>query len=156
MCFWIFDTKQSKEWSKLTNNQSFKKKLKTWNQQSSVCFTQLRTIQDRYVRLLVVHVNEFKRFDFIFHQITDEVIENLYVLGFWVLNKIPRKIYDTSVVTKHTYRFLRNPIVMKKFLHSKKLSTTSPSSYILAFPSAVDRDTKFCFLLIHETRLFLR
>ena len=26
------------------------KQLRTWNQQSSVCFTQLRTIQDRYVK----------------------------------------------------------------------------------------------------------
>ena len=44
--------------SKVKNDQNqqttkaFKqqKQLKTWNQQSSVCFTQLRTIQDRYVK----------------------------------------------------------------------------------------------------------
>ena len=131
-----------------------------------MCFTQLRPIQDRYVRhtthmrfkewyrhqwsyraielrtierfcedvrLLVVRVNEFKTYDFIFHQIMDEVIENLYVFGLWVLNRILGKIYGTSVVTKHTHRFLKNPIVMKKFLHPKMLSTTTPSSYILGF-----------------------
>ena len=31
LCVWIFDTKQSKEWSKPTNNQSFKKKKKIKN-----------------------------------------------------------------------------------------------------------------------------
>ena len=85
------------------------------------------------VCLLVVRVNEFKTYDFILHQITNEVIVNLYVLGLWVLKRILGKIYGISVVTKHTQHFLRNLIVMKKFLHPKKLSTTTPSSYILSF-----------------------
>ena len=134
-----------------------KNNLKTWNQQSSVCYTQLRTVKNNSLNdtnidglteqfklrtikrfgedvcLLDVSVNEFKTYDFIFHQITDEVIANLYVLGLWVLNRILGKIYGTSVVIEHTHHFLRNPIVMKKFLHSKKLSTTTPSNYILDF-----------------------
>ena len=65
------------------------------------------------VRLLVVRMYEFKAHDFIFHQISDEVITNLYVVGLWMLNRILGKIYSTSVVTKHTHHFLRNPIVMK-------------------------------------------
>ena len=96
---------------------------------------ELRTIErfSEDVRLLVVCVNEFKTYDFNFHQIMDEVIANLYVLGLWVLNRILGKIYGPSVVVEHTHCFLRNPIVMKKYLHPKKLSTTTTGSYILGF-----------------------
>ena len=51
-------------------------------------------------------MNELKTDNFMFHQIPDEVVSNLYVFGLGMLNWILREIYGTGVVTKNTHCIL--------------------------------------------------
>ena len=58
-------------------------------------------------------MNELKTYNFIFHEIPDEVVSYLYVFGLGMLNWILREIYGTGVVIENTHCILWNPIVMK-------------------------------------------
>src|ERR1044072_5562374 len=76
------------------------------------------------------------------------------MLGSAMQPRIFGDIDSTHIVTEQSHDFLSDIIFFKHLLHPEKLCTTTPSCYYSA--SAVDKDTQFCFLLNHDTRLFPR
>ena len=58
-------------------------------------------------------VDKFKTHNSFFHQVSNEMVTYLYVLRFWMLDRVLRKIYGTSIITENTHFILRNSIVMK-------------------------------------------
>ena len=142
MCFWIFDIKemtkasnkknlmqkktniQPKVCAQDKNNQLKTNKQSTHHTRDSRNCTNTDGLTEWFkpwtierfgenVRLLVVRMNELKTYNFIFHQITDEVVTYLYVFWLGMLNQILREIYSTGVITENTHCILWNPIVMK-------------------------------------------
>ena len=85
------------------------------------------------VCFFIVYVYEFKTHNSFFHQVSNEMVTYLYVLRFWILDRVLRKIYDTGVITENTHCILRNSIVMKQLLHPKKLCAATSSGYVLCF-----------------------
>ena len=85
------------------------------------------------VCFFIVYVYEFKTHNSFFHQVSNEMVTYLYVLRFWILDRVLRKIYDTDVITENTHCILRNSIVMKQLLHPKKLCAATSSGYVLCF-----------------------
>ena len=65
------------------------------------------------IRLLIICVDEFKTHNSSFHQVLNEMVTYLYVLRFWMLDQVLRKIYGTGIITENTHCILMNSIVMK-------------------------------------------
>ena len=70
------------------------------------------------VSLLVISVNEFKSERTIFDKLLNEVMLNLYVFGSRMLNWVLRDVDGIGIVTVVSEVFLRNTVIMEKFLHS--------------------------------------
>ena len=70
------------------------------------------------VSLLVISVNEFKSERTIFDKLPNEVMLNLYVFGSRMLNWVLRDVDGIGIVTVVSEVFLRNTVIMEKFLHS--------------------------------------
>ena len=69
------------------------------------------------VSLLIISVNKLKSEDIIFDKLPNEVMSNLYVFGLRMLNRIPRDVDGTGIVTIDGEMLLTNTIIMEKFLH---------------------------------------
>ena len=62
-------------------------------------------------------MNELKCESTIFDKLPNEVMLNLYVFGLRMLNRIPRDVDGTGIVTIDGEMLLTNTIIMEKFLH---------------------------------------
>ena len=69
------------------------------------------------VSLLIINVNEFKRERTIFDKLPNEVMSNLYVFGWGMLNRVLRDVDSTGIVTVDSEMLLTNTVIMDKFLH---------------------------------------
>ena len=69
------------------------------------------------VTLLIISVNEFKSECTIFKKLPKEVMSNLYVFGLRMLNWVLRDVDGTGIVTIDSEMFLKNTLIMEKFLH---------------------------------------
>ena len=71
----------------------------------------------KQVSLLIIGVNKFKCESTIFDKLLNEVVSNLYVFGFRMLNQILRDVNGTGIVTIDSKMLLTNTIIMEEFLH---------------------------------------
>ena len=71
----------------------------------------------KQVNLLIIGVNKLKCESTIFDKLLNEVVSNLYVFGFRMLNQILRDVNGTGIVTIDSEMFLTNTIIMEEFLH---------------------------------------
>ena len=62
-------------------------------------------------------MNKLKSESTIFDKLPNEVMSNLYVFGFRMLNWILRDVNDTGIVTVDSKMLLTNIIIMEDFLH---------------------------------------
>ena len=71
----------------------------------------------KQVSLLISGVNKLKSESTIFDKLPNEVMSNLYVFGFRMLNWILRDVNGTGIVTVDSEMLLTNTIIMEEFLH---------------------------------------
>ena len=69
------------------------------------------------VSLLIISVNEFKRERTIFDKLPNEVMSNLYVFSWGMLNRVLRDVDSTGIVIVDSEMLLTNTVIMDKFLH---------------------------------------
>ena len=71
----------------------------------------------KQISLLIISVNELKSESTIFDKLPNEVMLNLNVFGSRMLNRIPRDVDGTGIVTIDGKMLLTNTIIMEEFLH---------------------------------------
>ena len=71
----------------------------------------------KQISLLIISVNELKSKSTIFDKLLNEVMSNLYVFSSRMLNRIPRDVDGTGIVTIDGKMLLTNTIIMEEFLH---------------------------------------
>ena len=71
----------------------------------------------KQISLLIIGVSKLKSESTIFDKLLNEVMSNLYVFGFRMLNRILRDVNGTGIVTTDSEMFLTNTIIMEEFLH---------------------------------------
>ena len=71
----------------------------------------------KQVNLLIIGVNKLKSESAIFDKFPNEVMSNLYVFDFRMLNRILRDVNGTGIVTIDSKMLLTNTIIMEEFLH---------------------------------------
>ena len=71
----------------------------------------------KQVNLLIIGVNKLKSESAIFDKFPNEVMSNLYVFDFRMLNRILRDVNGTGIVTIDSMMLLTNTIIMEEFLH---------------------------------------
>ena len=103
------------------------------------------------VNILTFSRDILKTHNISFNNIPNEVISNLYVLSFRMLNKVLRDINSTRIITINNHGILGYPIINQNFFIQRSCEQQLPVA--IYFTSAVDKDTEFCFLLIQATRL---
>lgn len=92
--------------------------------------------------------------NFIIHKISDEVMENVNVLGFTVLNMIFWDIYGTHVITEQCHDILFDIVLLQHFfIHNNWMQLLHAIMYSY---SLVDNETKFCLLLNQEIKFLPR
>ena len=69
------------------------------------------------VSLLIISMNEFKSECTIFNKLPNKVMSNLYMFGSRMLNWVLRDVDGTGIVTIDSEMFLKNIVIMEKFLH---------------------------------------
>jgi hypothetical protein len=65
--------------------------------------------------------------------VTDEMVEDLDVLGLVVLNRIMSNLDGTLIVTQEWHLIEVNTIILHHLPHPKELSTTTCDRHILGF-----------------------
>ena len=73
------------------------------------------------VNILTFSRNILKTHNLSFNKISNEVISNLYMFSFRMLNGVLRDINSTRVITINNHGILSYPIISQKFFHPKKL-----------------------------------
>ena len=71
----------------------------------------------KQVSLLMIGVNKLKSECTIFDKLPNEVMSNLYVFGFRMLNWILRDVNGTGIVIINCKMLSTNTIIMEEFLH---------------------------------------
>ena len=71
----------------------------------------------KQISLLIISVNKLKNECTIFDKLPNEVMSNLYVFSWRMLNQILRDVDGTSIVIVNGKMLLTNTIIMKEFLH---------------------------------------
>ena len=71
----------------------------------------------KQVSFLIIGVNKLKSESAIFDKFPNEVMSNLYVFDFRMLNRILRDVNGTGIVTIDSMMLLTNTIIMEEFLH---------------------------------------
>ena len=71
----------------------------------------------KQISLLIIGVNKLKSKSTIFDKLPNEVMSNLHMFGFRMLNQILRDVNGTSIVTVDSKMLLTNTIIMEEFLH---------------------------------------
>ena len=89
----------------------------------------------KQVNLLIIGVNKLKSESAIFDKFPNEVMSNLYVFDFRMLNRILRDVNGTGIVTIDSMMLLTNTIIMEEFLHLQELGATATGSNVLNFSS---------------------
>ena len=89
----------------------------------------------KQVNLLIIGVNKLKSESAIFDKFLNEVMSNLYVFDFRMLNRILRDVNGTGIVTIDSMMLLTNTIIMEEFLHLQELGATATGSNVLNFSS---------------------
>ena len=98
------------------------------------------------ISLLIISVNELKSEGTIFEKPLNEIVLNLYIFYFRMLNRILRDINLIGIVTIDDKMFLTNIIINEEFcIHS---SWVQQLLVVMYSASAVDKVIEFCFLLI--------
>ena len=71
----------------------------------------------KQISLLIINVNKLKSKSTIFDKLPNKVMSNLYVFSSRMLNRIPRDVDGTGIVTIDGKMLLTNTIIMEEFLH---------------------------------------
>ena len=82
------------------------------------------------VSILTFSGDILKTHNLSFNKIPNEVISNLYVLSFRILNRVLRDINSIRIITINDHSILGYPIIIQKLFHPKKLWVTTSSSNI--------------------------
>jgi hypothetical protein len=84
----------------------------------------------------------------VFHQISDEVMSNVNMLGPAVLDGILGNIDGTEIITEQCHDILSDIVLSEHLFHPNQLGTTASSSYVFSLCSG-QRNT---ILLLAEPR----
>ena len=103
---------ESQRWSGTQNHTNYLTKC--------LKFTSIKRFGED-VSILTFSRNILKSHNLSFNKISNEVISNLYVFSFRVLNRVLKGVNSTKIILINNHGILWYPIITQKLFHPKKL-----------------------------------